>query len=150
MKAFKLSPPPPLPVADVVVVAAAAAAAEVVDERFKVGLFEVEVEFRSSFLFLLTGVLRGVFVIVFSVFVCDRLLRPPPFVVADDDVDEAGDIERSSLDLSLPRGLRPLVLLREFVRRLLANQSSSYSASVLRLFLRFLKLRSSSSSSSKL
>lgn len=139
MKAHKLSPPPPLPVADVV------NAALVV--KFNIGLFEVEESFL--FLSLLTGVLRGVvFVTAFSVFVFDLFLRPPLLVVADEDVEEAGEIERSSLDLSLPRGLRPLPPFREVVRRLLASQSSSYSASVLRLFLRFLKLRSSSSSSS--
>lgn len=78
------------------------------------------------------------------------LLPRPLLVVAVDDVDDAGDIERSSFDLSLPLELRPLLLLRELVRRLLVNQSSSYSASVFRLFLRFLKLRSSSSSSSNI
>lgn len=137
MKAQKLSPPPKLPVSI----------------GFDVVLFNIEllvcwiIKLLSTFLFFLTGVLRGVFGVVLLTlrFV---LLSREHFVVADDEVDEAGDIDLSSFDLSLPRGLRPLLLLRELVRRLLTSQSSSYSASVLRLFLRFLKLRSSSSSSS--
>lgn len=108
------------------------------------GLVDVDDEVAApilfSFFFLFTGVLRGDLlgvVLVFSFFEFVRLLPlpPPPLVeevvdvllVVDDDVDEAGDIERSSLDLSLPRGLRPLLLLLRDVevRRFEANQSSS-------------------------
>lgn len=111
------------------------------------GLVDVDDEVAApilfSFFFLFTGVLRGDLlgvVLVFSFFEFVRLLPPPPpptpplveevvdvLLVVDDDVDEAGDIERSSLDLSLPRGLRPLLLLLRDVevRRFEANQSSS-------------------------
>lgn len=103
------------------------------------GLVDVDDEVAApilfSFFFLFTGVLRGDLLGVVLVFEFVRLLPPlPPLVeevvvlfVVDDDVDEAGDIERSSLDLSLPRGLRPLVLLLRDVevRRFEANQSSS-------------------------
>lgn len=89
----------------------------------------------SSFFLRLTGVLRGDFAGVvlldFSFLEFVRVRPPPPpplppLAVAEEEVEEAGDIERSSFDLSLPRGLRPLLLLREVeVLRFEANQSSS-------------------------
>lgn len=107
-----------------------------------IGLVDVEdAPDLSSLRLRFTGVLRGDLLGVFSVLEFVRL-RPPAVLtlvaVVEDDVDEAGEMERSSFVLSLPRGLRPLLLLREVAVRLFdASQSSSYSASVLRLFLRF-------------